>query len=67
MMKINKLEIENVKRVKAVKVEPAANGLMTIGLLGIVFLAIFAEANFKTSTYLFIMSVLHKLKEKARL
>ena len=31
MMKINKLEIENVKRVKAVKVEPAANGLTIIG------------------------------------
>ena len=26
-MKINKLEIENVKRVKAVKIEPTANGL----------------------------------------
>lgn len=34
-----------------------AYGLMTIGLLGVVFLAIFAEANIKTSTYLFIMSV----------
>lgn len=31
MIKINKLEIENVKRVKAVKVEPAANGLTVIG------------------------------------
>lgn len=27
-IKINKLEIENVKRVKAVKMEPAANGLI---------------------------------------
>ena len=27
MVKINKLEIENVKRVKAVKIEPTANGL----------------------------------------
>ena len=26
-MKINKLEIENVKRVKAVKIEPNQNGL----------------------------------------
>ena len=34
-----------------------AYGLMTIGLLGIVFLAMFAEANVKTSTYLFIMSI----------
>lgn len=34
-----------------------AYGLMTIGLLGVVFLAIFAEANIKTSTYLFVMSV----------
>lgn len=31
MIKINKLEIENVKRVKAVKIEPAANGLTVIG------------------------------------
>lgn len=31
MIKINKLEIENVKRVKAVKVEPTANGLTVIG------------------------------------
>ncbi len=31
MMKINKFEIENVKRVKAVKVEPTANGLTVIG------------------------------------
>lgn len=31
MIKINKLEIENVKRVKAVKMEPAANGLTVIG------------------------------------
>ena len=30
-MKINKLEIENVKRIKAVKVEPKANGLTVIG------------------------------------
>ena len=30
-IKINKLEIENVKRVKAVKIEPAANGLTVIG------------------------------------
>ena len=30
-MKINKLEIENVKRVKAVKLEPMANGLTIIG------------------------------------
>ena len=29
-MKINKLEIENVKRVKAVKLEPTANGLTII-------------------------------------
>lgn len=31
MMKINKLEIENVKRIKAVKIEPTANGLTVIG------------------------------------
>ena len=31
MVKINKLEIENVKRVKAVKIEPAASGLTVIG------------------------------------
>lgn len=31
MMKINKLEIENVKRVKAVKIEPADSGLTVIG------------------------------------
>ena len=31
MVKINKLEIENVKRVKAVKIEPTANGLTIIG------------------------------------
>lgn len=31
MIKINKLEIENVKRVKAVKIEPTANGLTVIG------------------------------------
>ncbi|MGY3766814.1 AAA family ATPase [Vagococcus vulneris] len=30
-MKINKLEIENTKRVKAVKIEPTANGLTVIG------------------------------------
>lgn len=30
-IKINKLEIENVKRVKAVKIEPSANGLTIIG------------------------------------
>ncbi|MEA4927858.1 MAG: AAA family ATPase [Candidatus Limiplasma sp.] len=30
-MKINRLEIENVKRVKAVTIEPAANGLTVIG------------------------------------
>ncbi|MDY4106796.1 MAG: AAA family ATPase [Oscillospiraceae bacterium] len=30
-MKINKLEIENVKRVKAVKIEPASSGLTVIG------------------------------------
>ena len=30
-MKINKLEIENVKRVKAVKIEPKADGLTIIG------------------------------------
>lgn len=30
-IKINKLEIENVKRVKAVKVEPTQNGLTVIG------------------------------------
>lgn len=30
-MKINKLEIENVKRIKAVKLEPSANGLTIIG------------------------------------
>ena len=30
-MKINKLEIENVKRVKAVKIEPTQNGLTVIG------------------------------------
>lgn len=31
MIKINKLEIENVKRVKAVSLEPAENGLTIIG------------------------------------
>ena len=31
MIKINKLEIENVKRIKAVKIEPTANGLTVIG------------------------------------
>lgn len=30
-MKINKLEIENIKRVKAVKLEPSASGLTIIG------------------------------------
>ena len=30
-IKINKLEIENVKRVKAVKIEPTVNGLTVIG------------------------------------
>ena len=30
-IKINKLEIENVKRIKAVKIEPTANGLPIIG------------------------------------
>lgn len=30
-IKINKLEIENVKRIKAVKIEPTANGLTVIG------------------------------------
>ena len=30
-IKINKPEIENVKRVKAVKIEPTANGLTVIG------------------------------------
>ena len=30
-IKINKLEIENVKRVKAVRIEPTANGLTIIG------------------------------------
>lgn len=30
-MKINKLEIENVKRVKAVKIQPSQNGLTIIG------------------------------------
>lgn len=29
-MKINRLEIENVKRIKAVKLEPAQNGLPII-------------------------------------
>ena len=31
VIKINKLQIENVKRVKAVKIEPTANGLTIIG------------------------------------
>lgn len=31
MIKINKLEIENVKRVKAVKIEPTQNGLTILG------------------------------------
>ncbi|MDF2524528.1 MAG: hypothetical protein K0R31_2169, partial [Clostridiales bacterium] len=30
-IKINKLEIENVKRIKAVKIEPTASGLTVIG------------------------------------
>ena len=30
-MKINRLEIENVKRIKAVKLEPSQNGLTVIG------------------------------------
>lgn len=30
-MKINSLEVENVKRIKAVKIQPTANGLTTIG------------------------------------
>ena len=30
-IKINKLEIENVKRVKAVKIEPTASGLTILG------------------------------------
>lgn len=30
-IKINKLEIENVKRIKAVRMEPAANGLTVVG------------------------------------
>ena len=30
-IKINKLEIENVKRVKAIKIEPTANGLTIVG------------------------------------
>lgn len=30
-MKINKLELENVKRIKAVKIEPTADGLTVIG------------------------------------
>lgn len=30
-LKINQLEVENVKRIKAVKVEPTANGLTIIG------------------------------------
>ena len=30
-MKINKLEIENVKRIKAVKIEPTKDGLTIIG------------------------------------
>lgn len=31
MLKINKLEIENVKRIKAVKIEPTQNGLTIVG------------------------------------
>jgi len=30
-LKINQLEIENVKRVKAVRLEPTQNGLTVIG------------------------------------
>lgn len=30
-IKINKLEIENIKRIKAVKIEPTANGLTIVG------------------------------------
>ena len=30
-VKINSLEIENVKRIKAVKLEPSENGLTVIG------------------------------------
>lgn len=30
-IKINKLEIENVKRIKAIKIEPTANGLTIVG------------------------------------
>ena len=30
-VKINSLELENVKRIKAVQLEPAANGLTIIG------------------------------------
>lgn len=30
-IKINKLEIENVKRIKAVKIEPTQNGLTIVG------------------------------------
>src|SRR5699024_4738617 len=30
-IKINQLKVENVKRVKAVKIEPSANGLTVIG------------------------------------
>ena len=30
-IKINSLELENVKRVKAVKLEPTANGLTVVG------------------------------------
>ena len=30
-LKINKLEIENVKRIKAVKIEPTPNGLTIVG------------------------------------
>ena len=31
MIKINELQLENVKRIKAVKLEPAQNGLTVIG------------------------------------
>ena len=36
-MKINKLEIENVKRVKAVKIEPTSNGLTTVSYTHLCF------------------------------
>ena len=57
-IKINKLEIENVKRVKAVKVEPSQNGLTVIGgrnkqgktsVLDAIAWALGGERNFKIS------------------